>query len=129
MVGAVMPWATIGSRVWALTRTINGLRGAGILTALGGLVLLLIGTRVKGMPGRSFSIVGVIVSVFCGFLVIWKIFDIATLSKEEGIFSSSLRFGLSFLSPLGALLGSIGSAMKMPAEPTTATVPAAPASR
>lgn len=122
MVGAVMPWATISSRIWALTRTINGLGGAGILTASGGLVLLLVGIRVKGAPGKSFSRLGVIVSMLCGLLIIWKVFNIATLSTEEGITSSSLRFGLSFLSPLGAAFGLIGSAMKTPAESTPAPI-------
>ncbi len=126
MVGAAMPWATI--EFLGISRRFTGLEGDGVLSALGGLLLFLIGIFGKGKPGKSFSIFGAIVAILCGLLLVSKLFTIATLSTTDGI-TPSLGFGLSCLSPLGALFGLIGSAMKLPAVPApAAATPAAPTS-
>ncbi len=129
MVGAALPWATVTSDFLGISRSITGLEGDGILSALGGLLLFLVGIFGKGKPGKSFSIFGAIVAILCGLLLVSKLFTIATLSTTDGI-TPSLGFGLSCLSPLGALFGLIGSVMKTPAESsstlTTLTTPIPP---
>ena len=117
MVGFALPWITIANTDGTWWAIATGLHIAyshhpSIYSLLGGLVLVLIGIFGNGRPGKSFSIFGVMVSILCGLLltsVIWFYSDIL-----EG--NESFSYGLTVISPLGVLLGLIGSLVKVPIE-------------
>jgi len=128
LIGAMLPWATVTSDFLGLSRSITGVEGDGILSAIGGVILLLIGIIAKGSAGKTYSPFGIIVSILCGLLLVLKIANLAALPATQGV-SYSLGAGLTLISPLGILLAVLGSASKVPAasEPVPTPGPTAPA--
>jgi hypothetical membrane protein len=134
IVGAVMPWLTLtnDNPFPGFPAVCTGLQGNESYngnTLLGGLILVLIGIFRKDEPGKSFSMFGVIVSVLCGLVILQVnltyVFYLFSIAEDGG--HGSFGIGLTRLSPLGALLGLIGSLLKTPEEPTSAAgMPATP---
>jgi hypothetical protein len=127
MVGAALPWATLTSSFLGFSRTLSGLEGDGIISAIGGLILLIVALAAKGKPGNIYSVFGLIVAILCGLLLVIKIVGLSGTSIDPSV-DMSLGFGLTCVSPLGVLLAFIGSVIRVPAipEPTQPEGPAAP---
>jgi hypothetical protein len=111
LVGAALPWATVSSDLLGVSRTITGFESDGILSGPGGLILLLIGIFAKGKPGEMFSPPGFTVTILCGFVVGAKLFTALTYVPASDI-TISLGSGLGIFSPLGVVLGFLGSVYK-----------------
>ena len=108
LAGAALPWATVSSDLLGVSRTIMGFESDGILSGPGGLILLLIGIFAKGKPGEMFSPPGFTVTILCGFIVGAKLFTALTYVPASDI-TISVGSGLSIFSPLGIVLGFLGS--------------------
>lgn len=118
--GALLPWATLQSLTLGLSRSLAGYEGEGVLT--GGLgLLLLIGAIVsKGKPGKTYSIVAVILALIAGL----DTFSVLRNLSEYFVkgFVALAGPGI-YLSLAGAVIALVGGLQTVPAIPAAIQSP------
>ena len=108
-IAVALPWAIVTSDFLGVTHPVMGYESDdGIFTGTGGLLLLFIGLFAKEKPGKIFSVWGLIVTSVCGLIFAYKLFTVLTYVPASDI-TISLGSGLSIFTPLGIVLGFLGS--------------------
>ena len=108
MIGALMPWASISSYTSGYTWNITGINGDGILTAILGILVIIIGFTTKIKPKKPFSILITMLGILSIMIIFPKFFLLSELNitNAEHI-SGSLGVGL-YLSFFAGIFTTIG---------------------
>jgi tetratricopeptide (TPR) repeat protein len=116
LAGAVLPWISFTSIFGTVSKA--GYEGAGVFTGGIGLLLLLIALLVKGNPGHSYSIVGVIFALIAGVTAFW---DLSSVSSRVAEINADMSFFASvgpglYITAIGAVLAFVGGLQQVPAQ-------------
>ena len=103
IIGAILPWVNMTSMYGSLS--LVGNERYGVFSGGIGLILFIGGLFSKGKVDKPYSVVGVIFAAVAGFVVISKLFTIASISLEMGF--SAVGVGI-YISILGVVLAFIG---------------------
>jgi tetratricopeptide (TPR) repeat protein len=116
LAGAVLPWISFTSMFGTVSKA--GYEGDGILTGGIGLPLLLIALLVKGNPGHSYSILGVIFALIAGVIAFWDLSNVSSRVAEinaDMSFLASVGPGL-YITVIGAILAFVGGLQQVPGQ-------------
>jgi hypothetical protein len=117
VIGALLPWAKIASPLLGMTVNKSGYEGDGLFTGGLGLLLFISAMVSKGKPGKTYSIVGALLSIIAGIALIVDLTGVNTAVADigEGIIAS-VGIGI-YVSIIGAILAIIGGLQKITSAP------------
>jgi len=109
IIGALLPWATVSSYTLGVSRSIMGYDGDGILTAILGFLVIIIGFTTRVKPNRPFSIFITLLSILSLIFIFPKLFTLSesNLSSPSEDIYSSLGLGL-FVSLFAGIFSAVG---------------------
>ena len=109
VIGALLPWAIISSYTLGVSRGIMGYDGDGLLTAILGILVIIIGFTTSVKPNRPFSIFITLLSILSLILIFPKLFTLSesNLSSPSEDIYLSLGVGI-FVSLFAGIFSAIG---------------------